>query len=231
MPYGKFISAGVAKKRLLAAGFKPIDLGGLLDGPRGIKEHHLKVIESSAKAINPKSVMGLLDFGLISTAVRQLKKKRFSELGMRRKAWFGLKSRANFFLESFTPHLSKIIKNQALEKKGYETSLIPAIDMPFTTAIRIEKNGVKVGYFNFEMFFNKQLKPSVMLGHFQGGLQKQVQEFRESTGQSPLDFLLNSFRSAFPNKNQLIALNPRKHGYRTHNNLLPLAASMQVGES
>ena len=222
MPGDKFVSVNVAKERLWNAGFGRSNALRFLAVSKGVRKHDLEVVERAAGEIGAQWTSELINYLHISTAYRQLGKKPFSKLGQTRKHF---RSKMIALLEAFTPHLAKLANSTLLQKKGYSIRLGQG-EYPISFSISLEEGRSQIGRFNFDLFFNRQLKPSAVLGSFQGGHKAKVQEFKRRTHKSALDFFASSFRNAFRGQRQLLALNPRRHPYRVKPNLYPLANSM-----
>ncbi|MFA4855618.1 MAG: hypothetical protein WC634_03475 [archaeon] len=221
-----FVSKEEARRQLEKIGFGRAAISVrdfLFVEGQDVRKASLGIVEKVAKELGPEIAAGLiLEIGRTS-AYRQLSHNRFSRVNA------GLKSMRDQFLyiaTAFSPRLRGIAKNPALERAGCSMSLGISIDAPFSLAFELHSGKETVGRFNFDLLFNRQGKPSAILGNLQGGSRKEVEEFKRKAGKSPLDFFVGCFKTAFPRR-QLLALNPRKHGYLEGINLFALSNSMR----
>ena len=118
------------------------------------------------------------------------------------------------FLRAFFPYVHRLLTDASLEHKGYLLDLKRG-DAPLSSGIIVRTTkGVDVGQFSFDLFFNRDRKPSIVLGNFQGKNRGEVVKFKQAIGKSPLDYFVARVNRAFPTSSQRVALNPQHHSYR-----------------
>jgi hypothetical protein len=199
-------------RRLRGMGFRSKKDGLFLLGSQpNIRESDLRELQSAVARLGMHTIIPLTIFGGSISGIRQFQKKRDRGQSER--------SPVFHFIRSFQSPLGKILENRHLSEKGYKIELSHHSDSPFPLALEIysRKEGGKrqwVCVFNFDLFFNREGKPGVVLGNLQeagGGI---TDSFSRRMGKRTLDFLLQSFETAFPSPSQRLALRTNYHSYR-----------------
>ncbi len=181
-----------------------------LNEEKGILGSDLKIFEEAYRAIGPGKTNSLVNIILHTTVSKQIEKPRLRKLVPQSDA-----ARKLFVLRHFLPKLLRIISNKKLNRHYRLVAYgLEATDKPFSNSLRVF--GKKVGQvcsFNYDLFFDRQGKPCVVLGSIQHFGSKPSQEFKKRMGLYPLNFFIKTFSDVFSPKN-IVALNVKHHVYR-----------------
>jgi hypothetical protein len=121
--------------------------------------------------------------------------------------------------DKFYPHFIEL--KQEFKKHGMEIMFDTFPDSPFVFRLTIHKKGTSLlmnnefARFNFDLYFNKNKEPSIILGNMQGKKKDIIDYFVKKYKSPLLNQIIQNFKKTFPNKDQTIALDPRFHkGYK-----------------
>ncbi len=123
------------------------------------------------------------------------------------------------FIDSFEK-LDKTFKQRKLKAYLYLIG-----DIPFNLNFKIfDINDKKmeinntVATLNFDLYFNKNKEPSMIIGNMQGNDKERIDYFSKKQKIPFLNIAINCIKEAFPGKEQTIALDPKfHHGYKNPN--------------
>jgi len=123
-------------------------------------------------------------------------------------------------MERFIDYFEKLDK--AFKQKKLKAYLYLLGDSPFNLNLRIfdinDKNvGVNsnIATLNFDLYFNKNNEPSIIIGNMQGRNKEKLDYFLKIHKTPFLNTAINCIQEAFPGKEQTIALDPKFHqGYK-----------------
>jgi len=123
------------------------------------------------------------------------------------------------FIDSFEK-LDKTFKQRKLKAYLYLMG-----DSPFNLNLKIfdindkkMKINNEVATLNFNLYFNKNKEPSIIIGNMQGNRKDSMDYFSKKQNEPFLNIAIKCIQDAFPGKEQTIALDPKfHHGYKNPN--------------
>ncbi len=222
------ISYEKAKQILLKLNVNPSNIGSFIgqqNKPISIKKielfqrYHKILLPSSNRDDNLSFLWNELGHTHAGHQIYKYKKIKFSINNSKK-----VKST---IMETFIDSFEQL--DRTFKKKGIKAYLYPMGDAPFTLNLKIFNiNDIKMGHannvaiFNFDLYFNKNKEPSIIIGNMQGKNKEKITYLSKKHKTPFLNLIIGCIQEAFPGKEQTIALDPKfHHGYKNpHKNII-----------